>query len=308
MTYQVFSLLGIHSSGPNHKNLGPCLDTIKAAGRMMAVVDCHDDYGAGFEANQKWPGEVLTIGDIESFKDSFDIQLLREKARLNPHIRYWQVYNERNGDWASQTDSLISIMNEFGREFKFVIYNCSDGTPQYPEIDPVPYAQVARACAVAKAGGHMMAVHEYGPMEIIDPVTGKLKPNADHIFRYRKLADYLRARDALCDMVVTEAGPDEGRYVGDARFMEWCKAYDAGLMQDREYMRGAALWDTGGGGWSRVNFQSAFPALGQYIATVQPPVPPPPNPVVGFVGTCQESKWNAVRDAATAAGATIVRT
>lgn len=38
-----------------------------------------------------------------------------------------------------------------------------------------------------------------------------------------------------------------------------------------------------------------------------PIAPPSPDPIVGFAGTCHESKWNAVRDAATAAGATIVR-
>lgn len=296
MTYQVFSLLGIHSNGPRHTGLGQFYDTIKAAGRMAAVVDCHDDYGAGFEANQKWPGEVLTIGDIESFKDSFDINILRKKAAQNPHIRYWQIYNEINGDWVGQTDRTINIMNEYGHEFKFVIYNCSDGTPQYPEIDPVPYAQVARACAVAKAGGHMLGLHEYGAIG-----------QTDHIFRYRRLAEYLRAHNALCPIVITEAGPSEGDYVGDTAFVNWCKAYDAGLMQDREYIKGAALWTTGGGGWSAINFQTALPALANYIATVQPSAPPPPDPQVNFVGYCAESKWQAVHDAAVAAGATIER-
>jgi hypothetical protein len=263
ITYQRVSKIGFHSTGSDQNGLRECYDRIKAAGRMIAVVDSHDDFSATYDANQVWPDEVLTIGDLNVFADSFDIEVLRLKAAQNPHVRYWQVYNEINGDWIGQTNRLIDIMQTYGDEFKFVIYNCGVGTPQYPLLDPLPYEQVARACHVARDGGHLLGLHEYGSID-----------DRNRVFRYRTLAAYLKARDALCPIVITEAGPDEGSYIGDDAFMEWVKAYDAGLMLD-DCVIGCALWTLGGGGWQAVNYKSALPLLGEYIATVEPVTPPP---------------------------------
>lgn len=291
MSYQIVSRLGLHNLGSKHNGTGQFFTAIKAAGRQLAGVDNHDDYGLGFEAAQYWPG-VLNIGDITELAGEFDIKLLREHARLNPHITHWQVFNEF-ADWPNQANWLIDIMRTYGNEFKFVIFNCGNGTPPYPSEDGgVAYSNIARACAVAKAGGHMLGLHEYG--NVWDGNT---------LLRYRKLADYLRAHNALCKIAITEASIDEVTFPGVDRFVAWCKRYDAELMKD-DYIAGAFLW-TLGGGWC--DFAPALPALGNYIATVQPIVPQPPDPVVGFAGTCRESKWNAVRDAATAAGATITR-
>lgn len=292
MTYQIVSKLGLHNLGSKHNGTGQFFTTIKAAGRQLAGVDNHDDYGLGFEAAQYWPG-VLNIGDLTEFEGAFDINLLRQHAKLNPHITHWQVYNEISGDWQGQADRLINIMQTYGNEFKFVIFNCANGTPPYPSEDGgVAYSNIARACAVAKAGGHMMAVHEYG--NVWDGNT---------LLRYRKLADYLRDHNALCPIVITEASIDESTFPGVDRFMAWCKRYDAELMKD-DYIVGAALW-TLGGGWC--DFHPALPALGQYIATVQPSAPPPPDPIVSFRGTCPQSVWDHVATAAVSAGATIER-
>ena len=290
------SKLGIHSNGSRNTGLKDMLNRINNAGRRIALVDSHDDYSAAFDAHQTWP-DALTIGDLTEFESQFNIELLRKKAAANPWVKYWQVYNEINGDWVGQADRLIRIMQLYDNEFKFVIFNCSSGTPQYPEIDPVPYREVARACKVAKAGGHLLGLHEYGAID-----------HHDLIFRYRRLADYLKSQDALCNIVITEAGPDEGSFIGVDKFVAWAKAYDAGLMQDG-YILGCALWTLGGGGWQAVNFETALPKLGEYIATVNGPTPPPPPPVkiVKFSGTCPEPRFDAVASAAVAAGATIER-
>lgn len=291
MTYQIVSKLGLHNLGARHNGTGPFFAAIKAAGRQLVFVDNHDNYGLGYEAATFWPG-MMNIGDITELAGEFNIDVLRARARLNPHITHWQIFNEF-ADWSNQADWLINIMNEHGHEFKFVIFNCGNGTPPYPSEDGgVAYSNIARACAVAKAGGHMMAVHEYG--NVWDGNT---------LLRYRKLADYLRAHNALCKIVITEASIDESTFPGINRFMAWCKQYDAELMKD-DYIVGAALW-TLGGGWC--DFAPALPALANYIATVQPSAPPPPDPQVNFVGYCAESKWQAVHDAAVAAGAILTR-
>lgn len=292
---QIVSKLGLHSEGSINTGLKDMLQHVKNAGRGVAVVDCHDNFSAAFDAVQVWP-DALTIGDLTQFESKFDIKILRDKAKANPWIKYWQLFNEWNGDWVTQTDHLIKIMQLYGQEFKFVIYNCGEGTPQYPEKDPLPYEQIARACKVAKAGGHLLGLHEYG---------GDLN-DKDHMFRYRRLADYLKAHDALCPIVITEAGPDQGSFIGTDKFMAWCKQYDAGLMQD-PYIVGCALWTLGGGAWNKVNFAPALPKLGDYIATVTGPTPPPPppDPIVAFKGTCLKSHFDAVVNAAMAQGATI---
>lgn len=259
----VVSKMGDHCLGPKRDGWKPYLQTLHDAGRRVAVVDCHDDYGAAFEAMQIDP-ETLTIGDLTQFEDSFDINLLRKVSAANPHIKYWQVFNEM-GNWSVQADQLISIMQMYGSEFKFVIFNCASGEPPYPEQDNgAAYAAVARACVIAKAGGHLLGLHEYGTIGSTDTLT-----------RYRRLADYLRAHDALCDIVITEAGPDEGTFIGVDPFVSWCKAYDAELMQD-DYILGVARWTLGGGGWQAVNYEAALPALATYQATVEPITPPPP--------------------------------
>lgn len=255
----VISKLGFHNLGSNHTGTGECFATINAAGRQIACIDGHDDYGLNSEAFGIWPG-LLSIGDLTEFEANFDIDLLRKHAALNPWITHWQVYNEINGDWVGQADRLINIMQTYGNEFKFVIWNCADGTPQYPEIDPVPYAQVARACTVAKAGGHLLGLHEYG-----NDWSG------DHLLRYRRLMSYLAAHDALCDIVITEAGPVEAGTFDKPSFLAWCQRYDAELMKDAA-VKAAAVW-TLGGGW--YDYHTALPELGNYIATVQPVTPPP---------------------------------
>lgn len=288
----IISKLGLHNLGSKHDGTGPFFAAINAAKRQLAFVDNHDDFGLGFEAARYWPG-MLNIGDLTEFEASFDIKLLREHARLNPHITHWQVFNEFE-DWENQANHLIAIMNEYGHEFKFVIFNCANGKPHYPSEDGgVAYANIARACAVAKAGGHMLGLHEYGNSW-----------DGNTLLRYRKLASYLEAHNALCPIVITEASIDEATFPGVDKFMAWCRRYDAELMKDN-YVVGAALW-TLGGGWC--DFHPALPKLADYIATVQPPIaPPPPDPTVNFTGHCVESNWQAVHDAAVGAGATIER-
>lgn len=290
----IVSKLGLHSEGGSNTGLQEMYKRVLGAGREVAVIDCHDDYSAAFDAVKYWP-DALTIGDLTAFESKFNIDLLRLKSKQNPWVKYWQIFNEWNGDWVSQTDLLIRIMQLYGNEFKFVIYNCGEGTPQYLERDPIPYQEIARACRVARAGGHLLGLHEYGTIG-----------DVDHMFRYRRLADYLAAHDALCPIVITEAGPDQGSFIGVDKFMTWAKAYDQGLMQDR-YVIGCALWTLGGGAWSKVNFSPALPKLGEYIATVTGPTvtPPPPPAIVHFKGTCPAEAWERVSAQTVSAGGTI---
>lgn len=267
----VVSKLGIHSEGAQNVGLQDYLRALRDAGRRPAVVDSHDNYSATFDAASV-DADTLTIGDLTEFEADFDIDLLRQKAAQNPHIKAWQIYNEINGDWDGQADRLIAIMNQYGHEFQFVIFNCADGTPPYPSEDGgVAYAAIARACVVAKAGGHMLGLHGYG-FDI-----------EDHLFRYRDLAEYLRVRNALCDIVLTEYGPDEGTFIGDLAFMTWCRMVDAELMKD-DYIIGAALWTMGRGAWSGVDFSSALPQLAEYQISVETPVTIEPTPDGDFIG------------------------
>lgn len=261
--------LGFHNLGEQHTGTGEFFTALHNAGRQVALIDGHDTYGLNAEAATYWPS-MLSIGDITDFSgyDGFNIDVLRQHAAQNPWVNAWQIFNEFE-DWKNQADRLIEIMNQYGKEFRFVIFNCSNGKPQYPEEDgEVAYSNIARACKVAKAGGHFFGFHEYG--NVWDGNT---------VLRYRRLMAYLAAHDALCDMVATECGPVEAGTFDEATFMTWAPRYDAELKKDKAVV-GCALW-TLGGGW--YDYHAALPALADYIISLPAP-DPEPEPTMFVLG------------------------
>jgi len=256
------SKIGIHCVGPRRDGFRPFLQTIKDAGRKLSLVKCRDDFGAAFEAREFWP-DVITIGafaDFDGFPFNFD--KFAARARKNPHIQYWEVLNEINGEWQRQTDLYLSLADRFEAEgWRLCMFNCADGTPEF--YDSVAYRAIAQAAQALAPRGHILGLHGYGY-------------NRDtNLLRYRHLHDYLVSVTAPIDVAMTEYGPSEGSYIGDAPLLSWCADIDQELMRD-DYLLGTALWTLGGGGWGAVNYQTALPKLGQYIATIPPVIVTPP--------------------------------
>jgi len=283
---EVVSKAGIHCVGPNRNGYGDFLRRIDLFGRRLSIVKCRDNFGAIDEPLALWP-DVLTIGAMTEWDDAaltmranrlagrpvmmsvkpysaedYNVDLaytrILNAAALNPGIKLWEYLNERNGDWKQQADLYIALMPLLDRaHIGLCMFNCASGTPQYPWLDPDPYQQVARACQFAHDRSYnvMLGLHEYVS-----------EYGADTIGRFKTMADYLEERDALIPIAITEWLTET--YPGDTVFMDLIKSLDPIYMGDRRVV-GGAIWTTGGGGWSESNFQSAFPQLGEYIATVK---------------------------------------
>ena len=235
----IISKVGIHSVGDKRSGYGPFLRTIQAAGRQLSLVKCRDNFGAIDEALALWP-EIVTIGAMTEWDDagySVDIAYDRiiEAAALNPGIKYWEYFNERNGDWAQQADLYIALMPRLrDAGLRLCVFNCASGTPQYPAIDDEGYREIKRVCKLVKAGGYdaILGLHEY-------------ESEGDTIGRYIVLADYLEDYQALIPIAITEYGYET--YPGGAEHLEMLKRNDPIYMADSRVI-GCADWTLGGGG------------------------------------------------------------
>lgn len=324
---QVISKIGIHSTGPRRTGYAPFLHRIDGADRRLSLVKCRDDFGAIDEALALWP-DMVTIGAFSEF-DGLPVNLGKffSRAALNPRVKYWEVLNEINGIYSEQADYYISIAPEFKRRgLGMALFSCASGTPPRPGesvsavrrvinaaketytaiknqrmtarlsrlVSETPYEAIARACRFMLDNeiDAILCLHEYYAV------------GGGTIGRYEMLADYLESVGALLPIAISEFGSET--YPGEVEFMRIAKAADRIYMADPRVI-GAADWTLGGGGWGASNYERALPALGEYIATVQPPTPPDPDPTIAFRGTCKQSVWPDVSLAAIAAGAKIER-
>jgi len=307
---EVVSSVGIHCVGDKRTGYGPFLQAIYAGGRRLSLVKVRDNFGAVDEPLLLWP-DTLCIG----VKTEWDGGPLNAQDAANkiiaaraqkPVIHYWEYLNEMNGIYSEQADFYIALMPLLAQAgIGLVMFSCASGTPPIPfetqslgarvssffnEIglalhtrsmtarlkrqlseaaSETPYEAIARACKFAKDNHYnvILGVHEY-------------ESSGGTIGRFETLADYLEYHSALLTIAITEYGYET--HPGDSQFMTMIRANDPIYMADPRVV-GCAAWTLGGGGWGDSNFQTALPALGEYIATVSPVTPPPP-PADEFVG------------------------
>lgn len=280
----VISKLGAHSLGSNLTGWRDFLNIIAAAGRRIAVVNCHDDFSAINDAVDLWP-DVLTCGAFTQFDQlpfhiDTDWPKFAARAALNPKVKNWELLNEEDNPltYAAKADLYCQVLPLFHAQgWGLVAFNCSSGTPPYPHEDGgESYSQIKRVIQFAHDNGYKLytGLHGYG------------YDRADQLLRYRSLADYIHAAGLPIEIILTEYGPDEASFVGVQNFVNWCESIDAELMKDN-YVKGACLWTLGGGGWGAVNFASALwdakhgmSPLGSYMASVEPVTPPKPSDMV----------------------------
>lgn len=257
---RIVSAVGVHCIGPDRDGYGEFLQRINSAGRRLSVVKCRDDFGAVDEPLELWP-ETLCIGaktdwDGGPFDAQDAIRKITAAQAAKPAIHYWEYLNEINGIYDQQADFYIALMPLMkAAGLGLVIFNSASGTPSYPSEDGgAAYQEVARACKFAKDNHYdvLLGLHEY----ISDGET---------IGRYKVLADYLAAHDALIPIVITEWLFET--HPGDAEFMQAVRDNDPIYLGDPRVL-GLATWTLGGGGWSGSNYETALPQLAEYIATV----------------------------------------
>jgi hypothetical protein len=279
------SKIGLHVVFGLRDGLDEFLTRCAGAGRPVAVVKCVDDFEAAFKA-KKVSVQTLTVGRINAAFPARDMEidlqaweppefspppgtsyttaqeaaqqyyaLVKPTWALNPVIDVWETFNEFSWHWDWQTDFYIALMDLAEADgYRLGLYSASAGNP--PEEF---YPAMARAARRAKAhGNHILCLHEYN-------LDGLLKDAPKSmVTRYRRLYQYLQQQDAVIPLVISEAGENAGGgFSGVEIFMQDFAWYDQQLSRD-EYVIGCAAWTLGD--WSGANFQTALPALGDYIS------------------------------------------
>jgi len=135
--------------------------------------------------------------------------------------------------------------------------------------------------AQAKAGGHILSLHEYNWPKMNtswgiglpnqpapDPERGVFACRYRHLYR-----DFLIPRDEVIPLAITECGLDPGLPSGETvidpdwkrRWLKEMAWYDSKLVED-DYVIGAALFTLGGGDrWEHFDFESLLADLQAYI-------------------------------------------
>jgi hypothetical protein len=272
------SKVGVHVVIGPRNGFGSFVTQCTAAGRPLAVVKGVDDFGAAYDAKLR-SSQTLTIGHVNA-AGNHDMQawepinyssaadaasqyynLIRPIWNLNPWIDIWETFNEFSARWEWQADFYMTLMDlAEAAGYRLGLYAASVGN--LPES---AFPAFVRACQRAKAhGGHILTLHEYGGILDADPPSGTLR-GSGLALRYRYLYETLRATNADCPLVISECGQNGGGgFVSIGPFVADFAWYDAELMRD-DYVLGCAAWTLGN--WGGASFQTALPALANYIIT-----------------------------------------
>jgi hypothetical protein len=287
------SKCGVHSCGSKRAGYGEFLAACYAGNRQPGGVLCVGDFGAAFEAKQLFP-EVMTIGRLGTWDGIpfTDYENLKKLAALNPWIDAWLIYNEINGAFAvqtaeqrvqqirSQSDDYIRLLPQFAADgLKLIGFGTASGTPFRPgegggEGD-FAYSQIARVCQFAQDNGYFfgLAMHEYWTPGDTDGAG-----NQNTIGRCATMDAYLTARGLNTPIYITEFGLET--YTTFEQYMACVRAADQIYMQIPR-VKFFATWTTGRSGWGGSDIAPILPAMGEYVATVEPFEPPiPPEPPI----------------------------
>ena len=291
------SKIGVHIvSGPRN-GYG---EFLRRCGDHLTVVKAVDEAGALWEARQF--SDVLTVMAWESLRSGVNPQddpvvqarawwgrflikynLLSTAERLS--IDVYETNNENNGNWSFWADFSITVMDKASEiGLHLCILNYSTGTPplQSDKDSLLALSEIARACRVARDGGHYLGLHQYGgvpPQGIpYEDWPKTLKGTGPlHALRHRDLAGYLKSVNALPRIIITECGQDGGyTFLGTQTMMDDVAWYDQELFKD-EYIVGATWWTLGN--WNQANYQDALPVMADYIISHPTPEPIPEPPM-----------------------------
>ena len=273
------SKLGLHTLNP-----GPAISFVEAvhdAGAHIALVKALDNFGYLREVKQISP-ETIAIARsncnqaVEPGGDPASVA----QAVMNEHmphwaweadiVDYWEIQNENDPPtiaghvWlAEMYIAAMQIAEENGH--KLAIFSYSTGVPQWHEWEAIVETGVF---ARAKAGGHILALHEYG-WPTTDyrwgEATEDLPPYEDRgvlTGRYRYLyRDFLIPRDEVIPLAITESGLDpliggpSGEGSRKERFVDEMMWYDTKLRED-DYVIGATMFTLGGyGSWASYDYE-----------------------------------------------------
>ncbi len=306
------SKLGIHAISP-----GETIPTVRALaeqGTPMGTVKAVDGVAMLREVKAISP-QTITFGRFTRGQHGEEVERPRLEGDLSAvarrlmdallprweahraYVDYWEVVNEIDPPGADGHRRLAELMGHCmtiaeAEGYKLGLFSYSLGVPEYDEFAAVAETGVF---AQAKAGGHVLALHEYAwPMDkwYGEPLPGlPTYPDRGPLAcRYRWwYEDFLIPRDEVIPLYITETNLDTDiRALPTETWMAQMAWYDAELRKDF-YVLGAHIFTLGdvSGHWAGFDFTRMLPALKAHIAElydVADPVWPsggdkPPKPV-----------------------------
>lgn len=285
------SKLGLHTIDPN--NAFPFVRDIRATGAHVSVVKALGGLGLLREVKQVSP-ETVTIGrvlglekvDVSSGNPS-DVATYY----MNHHMAgwanerdvtdYWEVINEVSPGtteghvWLAHFYSACMEIAE-ANGYRLALFSYPTGSPEWYHWAAIVETGVF---AQAKAGGHILALHE-GDWGLIrdtwggsipeqpnyDPERGVLSGRYRHLYR-----DFLIPRDEVIPLAMTEfaaipeGNPEQQRFYWEQIWLREMAWYDSKMVED-DYVIGAAIFTLGGQGqWPKFDFEHMLPELKEYI-------------------------------------------
>ena len=260
------------------------------AGTRFPVVKAVDHWGWVFEVAQEspetifigrktWPGGegCQGVGDPSFNMEEYArlaiqriLDVIDANDGLEEIIDYWEPYNEPDPNEPTGVEGhralaqlMIETMEEAEKHgLKIALFSFNAGTPEWDEMEAIVETGVF---ARARAGGHIMALHEgtftthdpkecWGNTEGFPPVDGAGCLN----FRYRYLYHLLRERREVVPLVVTEWYCGDEQSASTQTLVDALKWYDEEANKD--YFFWAACPFTLGTalGWQHTDYEDVY--------------------------------------------------
>jgi hypothetical protein len=262
------SKLGLHTLRPD--GAVTFVQAVHDAGAHVALVKALDEFGYLRQVKTISP-ETITVGRSTVLQGIAPTGSPADVARtvMAQHmprwqyekdvVDYWEVLNECRPPtmaghvWLAQFFIAAMEIAE-QNDYRLAIFSYSTGVPQWHDWEAIVETSVF---ARARAGGHVLALHEYDWPVIAQrwgEPTEDLPPQEDRgglAARYRYLyRDFLIPRGEVTPLVITECGLDPvvGGPPGDGpwqqRYVQEMAWYDTKLRED-DYVLGAAMFSIG---------------------------------------------------------------
>jgi len=256
------SRIGVHAIASN--KVVSFAQELMDAGTHFPVVKVVDDFGWVADAARESP-ETIFIGrrtwpwgeGCQGVADpEFDmawyagqaiqriLDAIEANEGLEDVIDYWEVYNEPDPNEPTGVEGhralaqlMIETMEEAERhDLKIALFSFNTGTPEWEELEALVETGVFR---MAKAGGHIMALHE-GTLTSNDPVSGwgpiqgwPVVDGAGFLnFRYRYLYHLLKQRNEVIPLVVSEWYCGDEQAASTQTLVDGVKWYDGEASKD----------------------------------------------------------------------------
>ncbi len=273
------SKLGLHTILPDDA-VGFC-KAVYEAGARVAVVKALDTFGY-IRRVKTYSPETVTVGRWSGLQRVDPSGDPAQKARevMAEHMKrweyekdvmdYWEVLNENDPPgveghvWLAQFYIAAMDIAE-ANGYKLALFSYSVGVPEWYEWEAIAKTGVF---ARAKAGGHIVSLHEYN-WPVMSYRWGEQMPGCPVYEdrgvltgRYRYLyRDFLIPRDEVVPLVIAECGldpvlwqPGQPTNHWKERFIAEMAWYDEKLRQD-DYVIGAAMFTVGGSGaWNSYDY------------------------------------------------------